>query len=154
MRPFAALIGVAAALIACRKADRRAAAGDTSASASSATRIVLADVAGKWIVHVIPDTGGSAVLTFTMVTTGDSTGWSNTFPNGQSVPVRVVSVAGDSVVTETGPHESALRKGVQVKTHSVSRLQNGKLVGTTDAHYQTAGPDSVRHLRFEGTRAP
>ncbi|HEY7613328.1 MAG TPA: hypothetical protein VH764_10060 [Gemmatimonadales bacterium] len=34
------------------------------------------------------------------------------------------------------------------------RLQDGKLVGTTTAHYDAAGADSVAHLTFEGTRAP
>ena len=52
-----------------------------------------------------------------------------------------------------GPYESVLRKGVQVKTTTVFRLQDGKLVGTTVAHYTTKGADSVRNLRAEGTRA-
>ena len=68
--------------------------------------------------------------------------------------MRVVAVAGDSIVTEAGPFESVLRKGVKVSTNSVLRLQNGKLVGTTIAHYATSGADSVRNLRIEGTRAP
>jgi hypothetical protein len=33
-------------------------------------------------------------------------------------------------------------------------MQNGKLVGTTTAHYVTTGPDSVIRLRTEGTKAP
>jgi hypothetical protein len=33
------------------------------------------------------------------------------------------------------------------------RLQDGKLVGETVAHYATSGPDSVASLRMEGTRA-
>jgi len=45
-----------------------------------------------------------------------------------------------------------LRKGVKVTTHSVFRLQDGKLVGTTVARYTTKGADSVRNLRSEGTR--
>jgi hypothetical protein len=34
------------------------------------------------------------------------------------------------------------------------RLQNGKLVGTTIAHYAKAGPDSVLRLHAEGTKMP
>jgi hypothetical protein len=67
--------------------------------------------------------------------------------------MHVVAVAGDSIVTKAGPFESVLRKGVKVTVQSVNRLQDGKLVGTTIAHYATSGPDSVRNLRFEGTRA-
>ena len=67
--------------------------------------------------------------------------------------ISVVAVAGDSIVTEAGPFESALRKGVQVSVQNVTRLQDGKMVGTTIAHYATKGADSVRNLRFEGTRA-
>jgi hypothetical protein len=65
--------------------------------------------------------------------------------------VRVLAVDADSVVTEAGPYESVLRKGVQVTTTTVTRYQNGALVGTTTARY-SAGPDSVLQLRFEGTR--
>jgi len=65
---------------------------------------------------------------------------------------RIVDLAGDSIVADAGPYESALRKGVKVTTHSVFRLQDGKLVGTTVAHYATKGADSVLNLRSEGTR--
>ena len=59
---------------------------------------------------------------------------------------------GDSIVADASPYESVLQKGVKVTTHSVFRLQDGKLVGTTVAHYATKGADSVRNLRSEGTR--
>ena len=52
-----------------------------------------------------------------------------------------------------GPYESVLQKGLKVTTaQCVDRLQDGKLVGTTVAHYATKGADSVRNLRSEGTR--
>jgi hypothetical protein len=34
------------------------------------------------------------------------------------------------------------------------RLQDGKIVGTTTAHYDTKGADSVLQLRGSGTRIP
>jgi hypothetical protein len=68
--------------------------------------------------------------------------------------VRVVAVGGDSIITEAGPYESALRKGVQVRARMVLRLQEGKLVGTTEARYIKSGGDSVAHRPTEGTRAP
>jgi hypothetical protein len=89
-----------------------------------------------------------------MIATADNSGWSFNFPKRAPVPIRVLAVAGDSIVTEAGPYESVLRKGVQVTTYSTLRLQDGKLVGSTVARYATSGPDSVLHLRSEGTRAP
>jgi hypothetical protein len=45
--------------------------------------------------------------------------------DGKPVPVRVVAVAGDSIVTDAGPYQSFVRKGVRVTTRTVSRLQSG-----------------------------
>ncbi len=116
--------------------------------------ISLAEVAGKWNVRTMTESGDSTLVTFEMVATADNSGWTMTFPKRKPIPVRVVAVDGDSLVTEAGPFESALRKGVQVTTRTVNRLQDGKLVGATVARYAGGGPDSVRNLRFEGTRAP
>jgi hypothetical protein len=128
---------------------------DTTAMAAAPAPIALADVAGKWSVSLMPESGDSTVLSYEMVATGDTSGWAFNFPKRKPVPIRVVAVDGDSIATEAGPFESNLRKGVQVTlSRTVSRLQDGKLVGTTTAHYATTGPDSVAHFRFEATRAP
>ncbi len=131
---------------------------DTTAAAPAAPAapapISLADVAGKWAVRTMTESGDSTLLTYEMVAGANTSGWSFNFPNRKPVPMRVVAVAGDSILTEAGPFESLLRKGVQVRVVNVNRLQDGKLVGTTTARYETKGPDSVAHLRFEGTRAP
>lgn len=130
---------------------------DTTAAAPEAPAgpapIALADVAGKWSVRVMPESGDSTLLTYELVATADPSGWTLNFPKRPPVPARVTA-AGDSIVTEAGPYESVLRKGVQVTTSGVMRLVDGKLVGTTTAHYATSGADSVLNLRFEGTRAP
>jgi hypothetical protein len=133
-------------------ADTSPAAAAPGALAAPAP-IALADVAGKWTVRVMPETGDSTLLTYEMVAGADTSGWSLHFPKRPPYPIRVVGVAGDSIVIEAGPYESALRKGVQVKTHGVLRLKDGKLVGETTAHYKTTRPDSVLRLRAEGTRA-
>jgi hypothetical protein len=128
---------------------------DTTAMAAAPAPIALADVAGKWSVSLMPESGDSTVLSYEMVATSDTSGWAVNFPKRKPVPIRVVAVDGDSIATEAGPFESNLRKGVQVTmSRTVSRLQDGKLVGTTTAHYATTGPDSVAHFRFEATRAP
>jgi hypothetical protein len=127
---------------------------DTAAAPAAPAPIALADVAGKWSVRLMPESGDSTLLGYELVATADSMGWAFNFPKRKPVPVRVVAVDGDSIVTEAGPFESNLRKGVQVTTRSVNRLQDGKLVGGTTAHYATSGPDTVAHFRFEATRAP
>jgi hypothetical protein len=133
------------------------ATADTTAApaAAPAPAIALADVAGKWAVRLMPESGDSTLAKYEIVATGDSSGWTLNFPKRKPIPIRVVAVAGDSIVGEAGPFESVLRKGVKVTvSRSVYRLQDGKLVGATTAHYATSGPDSVAHLRFEATRAP
>ena len=148
---------IALVLMGCSKpADKPAdaTAGDAPAMEAAPATIALADVAGTWNVRSTVEGDESKVVTYDIVATADRSGWSLTFPKGEPIPVRVVAVEGDSIVTESGPFESVLRKGVQVSTTVVNRLQDGKLVGTTVARYQVSGPDSVTRLRFEGTRAP
>jgi hypothetical protein len=149
---------IALALVGCSKpADKPAdtAMEDPSRgvedSAPAPAAFSLADVAGTW--HVTGKVEGSdKEVKYDMVATSDRDGWSIKFPGRDPVPVRIVAVEGDSIVSEAGPFESVLRKGVQVRTNVVSRLQNGKLVGTTVAHYTVKGADSVAHITFEGTR--
>jgi hypothetical protein len=148
---------IALVLVGCNKpADKPAdmTVGEAHAVETAPATISLADVAGTWKVRSTVEGSESTVVTYDMIATGDPSGWSITFPQREPIPVRVVAVEGDSIVSEAGPFESALRKGVQVSTRVVSRLQGGKLVGTTVARYQVTGPDTVSRLRFEGTRAP
>jgi hypothetical protein len=156
----------AVVLVGCRKSDRAvadtAAAGAAAAAGAPATvarggktvpSLSLADVAGKWNVRVMNERGDSTLVTYVLNATPNASGWTITFPNRPPIMVHV-AVSGDSIITDAGPYPSVLRKGVQVTTHGVSRLQGGKLVGTSVAHYATSSPDSVRRVRIEGTRAP
>jgi hypothetical protein len=126
---------------------------DAGAAPPATTSIALTDVAGTWNVRLMPEAGDSTLRTYEMVATADTAGWEIHFPDRPPVPVRVLAVDGDSVVTEAGPFESIVRKGLQVTSRSVNRLQDGKLVSVITAHYQTKGPDSVRTFRSEATRA-
>jgi hypothetical protein len=152
-----ALCCCAVALVACNKPKEEPAMQSTAAAPETPAApapIALADIAGKWNVRTMAESGDSTLVTYELVATGDTSGWSLNFPKRKPVPMRVVAVAGDSIVTEAGPFESVLRKGIKVTTNSVFRLQDGKLAGTTIAHYATSGPDTVRNLRIDGTRAP
>lgn len=148
---------IALVLVGCNKpADRPAdtTVGEAPAMEAAPATISLADVAGTWKVTSKVEGNEGTVVTYDMVATADRSGWSIKFPKREPIPVRIVAVEGDSIVSESGPFESVLRKGVQVNTRVVSRLQDGKLVGTTVARYQVTGPDTVARLSWEGTRAP
>jgi hypothetical protein len=155
------LICATAILAGCGKPASRAAdehaAVDTSAQAGPAqaapeATISLADIAGKWKMRTMDESGRHPVETVWNAT-ADSSGWTVTAPKRKPVPLRVVAVAGDSIVTESGPRESFILKGVQVTTRNVSRLQDGKLVGVTEAHYALKdGRDSVARRPSVGTR--
>jgi hypothetical protein len=146
----------AVVLVGCTKSKEQPAMdtmADTTAAPAGPAPIALADVAGKWTMRTMNESGDSTLVTYELVATADPSGWTFNFPKRPPVPAHVAA-AGDSIVIDAGPYESVLRKGVQVTTHGVARLQDGKLMGRTTAHYTTTGPDSVLQLRFEGTRAP
>ena len=149
----------------CAKSDQGAkdsAAGTAAAPAAAtpaptpapAPTLSLADVAGKWQMRSVPESGkDTTATTYVMTATADTTGWMINFPSGVKVPVHV-TVSGDSLVEKTATFASQRRKGVKVSTDGVFRLQNGKLVGTTIAHYAKAGADSMLRLHTEGTKVP
>jgi hypothetical protein len=155
---FAVMLSCCAALaIACAPAGEKTdetAGGTTATPSGGPTILTLADVAGKWTMTAVPAGGTDTTPTVSvLVATADTVGWTSTFPNRPALPVRV-TLAGDSIITVTGPYESVRRPGVQVTTTSVSRLQDGKLVGTSIARYKTTGADSVVVFRVTGTKAP
>ena len=150
----------------CTKSDQ-AAKDSTSAAADSAAQapapapapaptpaVSLADLAGKWQMQSTPESGKDTSPTkYVLTATADTTGWFITFPSGLKVPLQV-TVSGDSVMERTGTFASQRRKGVKVMTEGSLTMQDGKLAGMTIAHYSKAGPDSVLHLRTEGTKMP
>jgi hypothetical protein len=127
-----------------------AAAGEATPDAGV---LSLSDLAGTWKVRSTDERGGTPVET-EMLATADTSGWTLLGPNRKPIPVRVVAIGGDSLVTEAGPYESFVRKGVQVRTRTVYRLEDDKLVGTTEATYKIGSRDSVAQRRTEATRAP
>ena len=116
--------------------------------------IALADVAGKWKMRAVPESGPDTTPTNTVLTaTADTTGWSLTMPNGVKVPLHVVA-AGDSIVSTSGVYGSVRRKGVKVHTVTTLRMKDGGLTGMTVAHYHVTTPDSVLRLTSVATKAP
>lgn len=143
-------LSCALAVAACGGSREKAA----EEQAAATPVIALADVAGTWTMDAMNAAGDSTLVSAQMVATATMDGWTYAFTGKDPVPMRVVAVDGDSIVTEMGPYASALRAGTMVTTRSVVRLQNGELVGTFDAHYATTEPDSVLMGRMHGVRAP
>ena len=112
----------------------------------------LADFAGTWNVKSVLE-GTPDTVSSTLAGTADASSWTMSLEGRPNIPM-TVSIVGDSLVGQSAEYESVLRKGVQVTTNSVLRLEGGRLVGTSVAHYQTATADSVVRLRMDGTRKP
>ena len=142
-------------LFGCGKGENQAAdtmGASAAAIAPAPAPLSAADFTGKWDMRAVPLTGDTTPTLSVLTATSDNNGWTTTFPNRAPVATRV-TFDGDSLMTEAGPFESVRRRGVQVRTNSVFRLQDGNLVGTTVAHYATSRADSVLTLRHTGTRA-
>lgn len=130
-------------------ADTAAPVAETSAAPAAMS---LADVAGTWNFRVMGMDSDSTLTTHVLTATEDTTGWSFAQPNGETVAVRNVVAAGDSLTTAAGPFSSGVMRGRRVREiRSVYRMQDGKLVGIVTARYET-GADSVRQFRLEGTK--
>ena len=96
--------------------------------------------------------GDTTPTTYVLTATGTTNGWTITFPGRAAIPTKV-AVDGDSIMLSAGPYPSVRRKGVQVTTYSIARLQSGRLNGTTTAHYKVKSADSVLVLTTSGDRA-
>lgn len=124
-----------------------------TACASVKPLVSLADFAGTWDVEARLEGSDSVATRYVLTAVNDTVGWTIQFPGGaEPLHPRVLSVAGDSVVTRTGPYASTLRQGVLVVTEGVFRLQNGRMIGRSIAHYNVNTSDSVRRINTVGTR--
>jgi hypothetical protein len=151
MKRFA--VAVSAILFAgCGTSDKPAPPPATPAPPPAPASINMADVAGTWTFKTMAVGSDSVLLTYTLKATASDTGWTITFPGRKPMTMRV-TISADSIISDVAPYPSVLRKGVTVSTHGVFRLKDGKLGGMTVAHY-SAGPDTVRTLRTEGTKKP
>ncbi len=153
MRSLTLVLG-AAVLVACSKPEAPPAAEPAPPAPPPAPApINLADVAGNWTVKAMPEAGDSVLLTYTMHATAADTGWTVTFPGRKPLAMQVMTM-GDSIMTTVAAYQSVLRKGQKVSTQGIMHLRDGKLVGTTIAHYATTKADSVARLRMVGTKVP
>ena len=111
--------------------------------------IKLSDLAGTWDTKTMVGPKDSVAVTSVVTATADRKGWTLRLPNRDAIPVRVVAVGGDSVVTEAGPFQSVLRPGQMVTTRTVGHYKGDTMTGTIEARY--ASGDVVR-LKTAATR--
>lgn len=151
MRRLVMVVG-AALLIGCAKKEEPAPEPVIEPAAPVAPApIDMAAVAGTWNVSTMGMESDSVLVTSVLVATADTAGWTLSLAKRKPFALSIV-VSGDSVMASSPEYESALRKGVMVKTNSVYHLVGDQLVGNTTAHYNVTGPDSVLMLRTIGTR--
>src|SRR5215210_1757234 len=90
-----------AVLVGCEKPKERP-AGDTAATATAtpaagtSSRVSFADVAGKWTMRTMPESGDTTLVTYELVAGSDSSSWVINFPKRKPIPVRVTA-SGDSL---------------------------------------------------------
>jgi hypothetical protein len=154
MRRFACCCSCTAILAGCATPDHVAVDTATAATAGDAVKnpLTLGAVTGRWRM-VARNVRGDSLTSYELNANADTAGWTITFPNRPALPVRVVEVKGDSIVTDVGPYPSVLRQTIAVRQlRSVNRLNGDRLVGTFRATYETTAPDSVLYGIHDGKR--
>jgi hypothetical protein len=133
-----------AAVLACITA-----AAEAQKAASPGSK--FANIAGTWDSKTLGPKD-SVIATTVLTTTADGKGWTMAFATGDPVALRVVSSAGDSVVTEAGPFPSRVRQGQTVTLlHSVSHYKGNEMWGTSRAAYSSG--DTLT-FKITATRRP
>ena len=149
-RVFLPVFGIL--LVACGGAEGVDKQVETEApAASSAPADALAKFAGTWQVRARNEVGDS-LPTHTITATGDTAGWTLSFPNRAPIPMRVLDASGDLVVAETQPYESVLRPGVRVTVLYFTRVHGDSTSGRLVAMYDVAGSNAILRGYTEGVR--
>ena len=151
MRP--AILAALVLAVACAKPETPATDSPAAAAPPPApAALTAADVAGAWEAEGMPMDKDTVVVRFTM--TNDSTGQNSTtvFASGDRIRSTSNAFNGDSLVSTAGPFKSQVRKGQQVTTRVVLRMQDGKLVGHSHSKY--ASGDSTVYRITATRKAP
>lgn len=149
---YLAVLCCSALLIGCGGQQEGASDQTEGEAAPMMEMAPLADFAGTWQMQSLTEAGDSVLVEYQMVATGNMDGWTVTFPDREPMPVRIVAHGADSVVSEIGPYESLFRPGVMVTVRSVGHLEDGTMVGTFTATYDTEEADSILTGQSRGTK--
>jgi hypothetical protein len=113
--------------------------------------IKLSDVAGTWEGKSMVGPNDSVFATWVLTATADGKGWTEKLANRGAYPLRIITLGGDSIITEMGPYPSVLRRGQMVRTRHFRHFKGDRMTGSFEAHYATG--DVVRG-KIEATRKP
>jgi hypothetical protein len=96
-----------------------------------------ADVAGTWAFenNVKNAAGQDTVVSSELSVSADAKTWVTHLAGRDPVTTRVVAMAGDSVVTESGPFKSVARAGQTVMTRETFHFKGDAAWGTIEARY-------------------
>ena len=106
------------------------------------------DLAGDWVGNALRPANVSGVTTLTLSFGTDNKAWLK-FPNREPVALRVLTMAGDSVVADAGPYASVTRAGHQVTVHIVAHVRNHMIWGTASGHFDDGGDAMVSRLKLD-----
>lgn len=114
----------------------------------------LSDLAGVWHVQTMIGPSDSVVASLELTETASAQGWSMVLADHPRVPVRVLTVGGDSVVWEAGPYPSTRRVGQSVVLRTVGHYKGDEMRGSFEATYSGTGKVSgkVSGERLKSTR--
>jgi len=135
MRSILLFSAVAVAVVAAPASAQNPPPAPAPAAQMQRAGIKLADVAGRWEGRSMVGPKDSVIVTYTITATADGKGWTIAFPSHDPVPMRILTVGGDSIVAEAGPYASVLRQGQMVTTRTVYHFAGDTATGTFEAHY-------------------
>src|SRR5712664_246059 len=107
--------------------------------------------AGTWDASTMVGPKDSVVTTYVLTVAADGKSATIKLAGRDPIPTRIVVLAGDSIVTETGPYPSVLRPGQTVTLlRSVAHYKGNTMTGTFEAHYSNG---DVLKGKTKATRA-
>jgi len=135
MRSILLFSAIAVAVVAAPASAQNPPPAPAPAVQAQRAGIKLADVAGRWEGRSMLGPKDSVIVTYTITATADGKGWTIAFPSRDPVPMRILTVGGDSIVAEAGPFASVVRPGQMVTTRTVYHFAGDTATGTVEAHY-------------------
>jgi hypothetical protein len=137
-------------LTACGGADDSAPATEQEMEPAAVATPTPADFAGEWQAIAMLE-GTPDPVPVVLIGSADGTTWTMILEDREPMALEV-SMAGDSLIMESGQYESIMRDGVMVQIRTASVLQEGRLVGNIIATYSTPDGEQVVPGTMEGTR--
>lgn len=117
----------------------------------TATGAKPAGIAGAWsLENTVKNTAGQDTVVSSLLTiSADAKTWVTHLAGRDPVKTRVISMAGDSAVTESGPFPSVARPGQTVTTRETFHFKGDAAWGTIEARYSNG---EVVKGTIKGTR--